>query len=193
MKVRKSWAVLAAAIAATGCVPASQGPDTVVEPRSFSGDAPRGSALLRSAMVEGHNRARQDVGMAPLRWDQTLAADAQRYADELARTGRYRHSEAQTRGNEPEGENLFRGTRGAYRYSEMVQLWIDEKRYFKRGITPDFSTTGNWRDVSHYTQIVWWNTRRFGCGFASSRTSDYLVCRYAPPGNVVGEDVFGGR
>ena len=79
------------------------------------------------------------------------------------------------------------GTRGAYRYSEMVDAWVAEKRYFKNGVTPDFSTTGNYEDVAHYTQIIWRGSTAVGCALASSASDDYLVCRYSPPGNVVGQ------
>ena len=44
---------------------------------------PRGAALLRSAMVEGHNRARRHYGVAPLAWDEALARDAAAYAARL--------------------------------------------------------------------------------------------------------------
>ncbi|GAA4765640.1 hypothetical protein GCM10023219_08260 [Stakelama sediminis] len=175
----------------TGCIPQGQEKaPTVVEPRAFAGDAPRGEALLKQAMLTVQNRARAAVGEQPLEWDDGLAADAQRYADELAHTEIYEHSDPATRGPQPEGENLFKGTRSAYRYTEMAQLWVDEKRYFRNGPAPDFSTTGNWREVAHYTQIIWANTKRMGCAMASSRTQDYLVCRYTPPGNVVGQKAY---
>ena len=72
-------------------------------------------------------------------------------------------------------------------YREMVASWIAEKRHFKNGVTPDFSTTGDYRDVAHYTQIIWRGSKTMGCAVASNRTDDYLVCRYSPPGNVVGQ------
>lgn len=156
----------------------------VVEPRPLAAPAPRGSALLRQAVLAGHARARADVGLPALAWDDALAADAGDYAREMARTGRFRHAE-QT-GPTRQGENLFTGTRGAYRYDEMVRLWVDERRAFTNAATPNFSRTGRWQDVAHYSQIVWRATTHVGCATASSASEDYLVCRYSPPGNVVG-------
>lgn len=171
----------------SGC--SSSGPPRVVEERAFAGNAPRGTALMRQAMLAGHTAARAAVGQAPLAWDESLASDAQRYADELAATGKFQHSQ-EPRGPQPEGENLWTGTRGAYRYDEMIGHWVAEKQFYRRGITPDFSTTGRWEDVAHYTEIVWGATTRVGCATASNAKDDYLVCRYTPPGNVVGEIGF---
>src|SRR3546814_10410995 len=83
------------------------------------------------------------------------------YARELARTGRFEHAD-QPQGPGREGENLWTGTRNAYGYDEMVAHWVDEKRFFTNGITPDFSTTGDYRDAVHYAQIVWRGTQRMG-------------------------------
>jgi hypothetical protein len=169
-----------------GCSAAPPPPQQrVTEPRAFAGEAPRGGALLRQAMIAGHNGARAGVGVAPLRWNDRLAADAADYARTLARSGRFEHSK-EPRGASPEGENLWMGTRGAYRYDEMVGGWVDERRYYRPAPTPDFSTTRRWEDVAHYTQIIWRGTTDFGCAMASNKTDDYLVCRYSPPGNVVG-------
>ncbi len=167
----------------TGC---SAGPERVVDERGFAGNAARGDAQLRQAMIAGHNDARGKAGVAPLAWNAALAADALGYARELARSGRFEHSK-EPRGRTPQGENLWTGTRGAYRYDEMVGHWVAEQRYYRRGPTPNFSTTGKWQDVGHYTQIIWGRTTEFGCATASNDRDDYLVCRYTPPGNVVGQ------
>lgn len=180
-------AVLLSLIVVAGCVGAA--PRQVVERRTDMTPAPRGADLLRAAMLRGPNVARAAVGVAPLAWDDRLAADAAGYATTLAREHRFEHA-AQPRGAGREGENLWMGTRGAYRYDEMVGGWVDERRWYRAAPTPDFSTTGRWGDVAHYTQIVWRGTTAVGCAMASDRENDYLVCRYSPPGNVVGELAF---
>lgn len=185
--MRRAILLMSLTIAAA-CAPA--GPERVVEPREFAGDAPRGEMLLRDAMLDGHNVARAEAGVPPLRWNAGLAADARGYAETLARTRRFEHS-PEPRGATRQNENLWTGTREAYRYDEMVGHWVDERRFFRRSPTPDFSTTGNWSDVAHYTQIIWRRTTEFGCALASNAADDYLVCRYTPPGNVVGEDPLG--
>ena len=145
----------------------------------------RGSGLLRSAMMQGHNDARRRYGAAPLAWDEALARDAAVYAQRLARTNRFEHD--RQLGRSPrQGENLFMGTRDAYSYVDMIRLLVEEGRYFRPGRFPDVSTTGSVWQVGHYTQIIWPTSQRVGCATASSRSNDYLVCRYLPAGNVVG-------
>ncbi len=85
------------------------------------------------------------------------------------------------------GENLWSGTKGAYSDSQKVGSWIAEKRYFIPGRKfSDVSTTGNWQDVGHYTQVIWYSTTSVGCAKASDANSDYFVCQYSPAGNVIG-------
>lgn len=160
-------------------------PPRVVERRFDTRPAPRGNALLRRAMLDIHNAARADVGVPPLTWNDALAEDAARYAAVLAQTREFKHS-AEPRGASSEGENLFMGSRGAYRYEEMARLWADERRMYRPGAVPDISTTGRWQDTGHYAQMVWRRTTQIGCAIASSSSDDYLVCRYTPPGNVWG-------
>ncbi|MDP9422297.1 MAG: CAP domain-containing protein [Pseudomonadota bacterium] len=145
----------------------------------------RGAALLRSAMIAGHNQARRQYGVSPLLWDEGLARDAAVYAARLARTNRFEHD--RQAGRFPrQGENLFMGTRGAYSYADMIRLLVDERRYFRPGRFPNVSRTGSVWHVGHYTQIIWPSSQRVGCATASNRSNDYLVCRYLPAGNIVG-------
>lgn len=146
---------------------------------------PRGEAMLRSAMLAGHNEARRQYGVAPLAWDEALARDAAAYAQHLARSGRFEH-DPQRGARVPQGENLWMGTRTAYSYRQMIDLLVGERRYFRPGPFPAVSRTGSWSDVGHYTQIIWPGTQRVGCATASNRANDYLVCRYFPAGNVIG-------
>ena len=116
-----------------------------------------------------------------------FAADASRHGPNLAAAGRLFHSPRETRRGQ--GENLWMGTAGAYRIEAMVDSWASERRWFRPGIFPNVSTSGNWADIGHYTQMIWPATTRVGCAIHRSRRSDYLICRYAPAGNVSGTRV----
>lgn len=177
----------AALLALVGCT--QPGPARITEPVAAPIVQPRGPALLRAAMLAGHNAARAEAGLPLLVWDEALAADALAYAQTLAATRQFRHAE-QPQGPARQGENLFTGTRGAYGYREMVDLWVAEKKDFVNRPTPNFSRTGRFGDVGHYTQIVWRGTKAFGCALASNARDDYLVCRYTPAGNVFGQTAF---
>jgi hypothetical protein len=130
-------------------------------------------------LLAAHNRYRTGLALPPLRWSAQLADAAQRWADHLASIGRLEHSGP--------GENLAMGTAGAYSLTQLVDLWGNERRFFTNGNFPAVSTTGNWVDVGHYSQIIWRRTTMVGCGVARGRGQDMLVCSYSPPGNVMGE------
>ena len=143
---------------------------------------------MLARMVAAHNSARAEVKVGVLELDDDLSRAALAYAEEMARTGMFQHSQSSDRPGQ--GENLWAGTASAFSYDQMADAWISEKRYFRDEAFPNVSTTGNWQDVGHYTQIVWRDTTRFGCGIASGLGRDWLVCRYAPPGNVMGKRVY---
>ena len=144
---------------------------------------------LRRVMLEGHNRVRSAAGLPPLVWSAALAGRARAYAAELARTGRFEHA-VQPTSPLREGENLWRGDRGLFRSDEMLGAWLAERRDFVRAPVPTGSRTGDWGDVAHITQILWRTTTEVGCATANDARFDYLVCRYAPAGNRVGQIAY---
>lgn len=141
----------------------------------------RNQAAVSERLLAAHNVERARVRVAPLQWDPLLAAAAASYGPALARSVGLPHSPRASRPGQR--ENLWMGTRGAYSPEQMVGSWIDERRQFRPGIYPNVSTTGNWADVSHYTQLIWRGTMRVGCAIHSTPRWDYLICRYSPPGN----------
>ncbi|HEU5285315.1 MAG TPA: CAP domain-containing protein [Sphingomicrobium sp.] len=148
-------------------------------PRLYSRGADTAERLLAA-----HNVERVRVRVAPLQWDPQLAASAAAYGPMLASIGRLQHSPRAIRPGQR--ENLWMGTRGSFSPEQMVGTWVDERRHFRPGIFPDVSRTGNWADVSHYTQLIWKGTTRVGCAIHSTPRWDFLICRYSPPGNVDG-------
>ena len=138
-------------------------------------------------VLAAHNAVRAQAGVEPLAWDSALGNSAAAYAQQMAMTGVFAHSNRKARRGV--GENLWMGTRGAFSVETMVGNWASERRMFMPGIFPAVSRTGNWADVAHYTQIVWPTTTRVGCALFAA-DMDYLVCRYSPPGNIDGKPVF---
>lgn len=138
-------------------------------------------------LLAAHNRERDTIGAAPLRWDPELARSARDWARYLARTGKFEHSPEAPWWAEPEGENLWAGTVGYYQPEMMIGLWTAEKRDYKAGVFPNNSRTGQVENVGHYTQVIWSRTGAVGCALERGREEDFLVCRYSQAGNVVGE------
>lgn len=165
--MRSSLVAALVAGAAAVCVPASAQP-------LF----PRG---LDAQLLGLHNGERARVGAPALRWDPALAAAAASYGPVLDRMGRLEHSPRASRPGQR--ENLWMGTRGAFSPQQMIGSWIAERAYYRPGVFPNVSTTGNWLDVSHYTQLIWRTTTHVGCAVHRGARYDFLICRYSPPGN----------
>ena len=157
---------------------------------SVTADAqiPFGLSNIAIRLLAAHNSERAKVGVPPLQWDYTLAAAAGSYGPALASLGRLQHSPRASRPGQR--ENLWRGTRGTFSPEQMVAGWVEEKAYFQAGLFPHVSSTGNWIDVSHYTQMIWRSTTRVGCSIYAIENAEYLICRYSPPGNIDGKPVL---
>jgi len=140
---------------------------------------------VTARLLAAHNRYRSQAGVPPLAWDAALAAGAAAYGPALAARGSLAHSPRTQRPGI--GENLWMGTAGAYSPEAMVDAWGSERAMYRDGIFPAVSTTGNWLDVAHYTQMIWRTTTRVGCAVHRSGRRDYLICRYSPSGNRDGQ------
>lgn len=136
-------------------------------------------------ILNAHNKYRNQLGIPPLKWSDKLAQHAKVWADRLAGEKRMYHSSGSG-----EGENLWMGTSGYYSLTQMVDGWGGEKKYYKDGNFPNVSTSGNWADVGHYTQIIWRNTTEVGCAKTTGGGNDFFVCRYSPPGNYMRQKVY---
>ena len=74
-----------------------------------------------------------------------------------------------------------------------VDAWASEGYYYENNISG--------HQVGHYTQLMWTDTTKVGCGKAFSEEKiyfngvenvqvEYVVCRYAPWGNIQGEKPY---
>jgi Cysteine-rich secretory protein family len=162
------------------------------------------------AALDGHNEIRSDVAsgrvgdeptatnMVKLDWDADLARVVQNWVGQCSwahnpnRTSEYG---ALAGGNTYVGENLavYLTTGSAPSIPGFaLDLWLEEVANYTYGPFDNavFNAAG------HYTQLVWSNTHRVGCGFAvcpgsafgysNSYTAYYLGCDYAPGGNYLG-------
>jgi uncharacterized protein YkwD len=185
---RRAAAALFLAALAAACHSRPEWADGhMVREERAAGAKPQDLSRIEARLLTIHNRARSAAGAPPVIWDERLAAAAAAYGPSLQRLGKLAHSPPATRPGQ--GENLWMGTHGAYSVEEMAGGWVAEKSLFRSGVFPDVSRSGHWSDVAHYTQMIWKGSSRVGCALHRSRAWDFLICRYSPPGNVIGQRV----
>jgi len=169
-------------------------PVTIVAWVLLGGAAPLWTpADVNQRLLAAHNIERARLGIPSLRWSDKLARQSLSWARQLVQMEGLEHSDTadyEDAEEGEEGENLWRGTKGYYSPEQMVNLWVDERKIFVNGPFPHNSATGQWRDVGHYTQLIWRSTTEVGCGIATGEEDDVLVCRYLEGGNVIGENPY---
>uniref|UniRef100_A0A7N0SV72 SCP domain-containing protein n=1 Tax=Kalanchoe fedtschenkoi TaxID=63787 RepID=A0A7N0SV72_KALFE len=127
--------------------------------------------------LDAHNTARLQVSVPNITWDAALANYAQSYSNSRTSDCNLVHS------NGSYGENLAKGS-GSFTGADAVNLWVAEKPYYL--YCPNTSQSG--QQCLHYTQVVWKDSVRAGCGRAQCDNGWWFVtCSYDPPGNWVGE------
>jgi pathogenesis-related protein 1 len=138
--------------------------------------------------TSAHNAIRAGVGVGPLTWDPALAVIAQGWADQCvdqdAPIGLIDHNDNRS-DTYPEyvGENVY-GSGGSASGTDATALWASEESDY------DYATNTCSGICGHYTQIVWRDTTKIGCGISSCPGLTYgnsVVCNYAPGGNVGGQ------
>lgn len=134
--------------------------------------AAQGQGRMEREMLAAHNHVRARVGVPPLAWSGELERYAQEWAERLLARGEFGH-----RADTPLGENLFAISGGAATPRRVVGIWAAEAREYNYRANRCRGVCG------HYTQIVWRETARVGCGVARGGGREVWVCNYDPPGN----------
>ncbi len=115
----------------------------------------------------------------------------QDWANKLARDGcQLVHSRS--------GENLAAMYSSAPISASCVRAtnaWYNEVSQYRFSFNPWTTNKPNFKNIGHFTQLVWVNSRRIGCAGAvgSSRQWRYCtveVCHYSAAGNVVTDAQF---
>jgi len=156
-----------------------------------------GSSRSAREILSAHNKWRRALNIPPLAWSDTLAKSSSIWARHLSDQGTHIYHDPT---NHTYGENLAM-TSGDESLATMVDDWASEKKCFQYGVFPSKAiipgcfvkigtvngTTIMENTIGHYTQIIWRDSRWVGCAYVKDGRDRYLVCRYDPPGNVVGE------
>jgi hypothetical protein len=150
-----------------------------------------------------HNQERANVQVPTLTWSDSLARDAQSWANYIASLNLRPYNGPNDPGDlaphasweqrKGQGENLAWGARGTFPVSTFVQGWANEKSNCLPGcmIPADGSLGTPPRVYGHYTQMVWSTVTQIGCGKATDANQDYLVCRYDRSGNYPNQVPYG--
>lgn len=139
-------------------------------------------------VLAAHNILREEVGVPPLEWSEELAKEAKNWAEKVARKN-LEDAWVLEHSGSGRGENIAGGYVTGDTPAQRVQLgWgEDEKVNFDRNTRKCIPGT----TCGHYTQIVWRNTTKVGCGIAVNPNGKYiLVCNYDPPGNFNNEPAY---
>jgi uncharacterized protein YkwD len=180
-RISRTTAVAAALVIGGGIIQPVSADAYRREPAQTQNQSARAGTGLQE-ILDAHNRLRTQWSVSALGWNNALAQRAHNYAVHLASTGKFEHGD--TTGV---GQNLWEGGAGYFSRTHMVGSWGGEAKFYKDGTFPNVSTTGNWADVGHFTQLIWKNTRQVGCGIATGHGNDVLVCDYYPAGNMHGQ------
>lgn len=142
-----------------------------------------GGSDNEESWLVAHNTIRGEAWGSPtdLEWSSELETQAKEYAEYMAKTNDFKHSETTNQqvcdpGKEYEcGENLSLDWGNTVTPMETVQRWYDECKDYPGSYT---SNSG------HYTQVVWKNAKKVGCAYATNNEGkQYGVCLY-DTGNI---------
>ena len=136
----------------------------------------------KQEMIERHNYWRAKVGVESLTWSEDLAEYAAEWAMHLAKEKgcTMQHRPREGTWKQQYGENLFIGT-DEYNSSYVCDQWASERKHYNN----EKITRNNYKKVGHYTQIVWFNTKKVGCARVVCNGKEIWVCNYSPPGNTL--------
>ncbi|KAI3715932.1 hypothetical protein L6452_22923 [Arctium lappa] len=121
--------------------------------------------------VNAHNKARKEVGVGPVKWDDKLA----KLAEYEVNQRKINCSLLEGSRFYMEGENLAKGELTG---TDAVDLWISWKSVYHYK-----SNTCSHHVCFRYITVVWSKTTHIGCARAKCDKSKnwYVVCRYVPP------------
>ncbi|XP_041051794.1 peptidase inhibitor 16-like [Carcharodon carcharias] len=148
------------------------------------------SEAEKKDVVDLHNKYRSKVldasNMLRMNWDKDLEEMAVKYAQECT----WGHNKNRGR----TGENLYLINTSPLDLKAAIEKWYLEVADY----TYETMDCAPQKKCGHYTQLVWANSDKVGCGchFCDEvkgleiNNLSILVCNYLPPGNVIGQKPY---
>ena len=154
---------------------------------------------LYAGITAAHNKIRAKHHLPPLQWSSKVARHAQQWAQHLANNEgcTMKHRPRSGRHKRIYGENIFwaspvrMGNGNVKRQSispaKIVSFWAAEEKYYNYSA----NRCRSGKQCGHYTQIVWRDTTRLGCGMAVCTSGAQIwVCSYNPKSNYIGQKPY---
>jgi uncharacterized protein YkwD len=148
-------------------------------------------SIFIKTILSKHNYYRSIHHSPDLLIDRALNAKAQAWAEQIASSGELAHSNQDQRSGS--GENIYVSytTENSIAPDTLanstMQNWYEKEVSQYNYDSPGFS-----KSTGHFTQVVWKSSTKLGCGNATGTktlgnqtyNAFYVVCNYAPAGNV---------
>ena len=134
---------------------------------------------FRKAILTKHNYYRQLHQVGNLERDSTLESIAQKTADYMKENDNFSFATDKYNGKAI-GQNLF-WYWGSFTGEKIADMWYESESQYNYDSPGYSSSTGD------FTQIVWKNTKKIGCGYACTGKECYGICTYYPAGNYLNQ------
>ena len=134
---------------------------------------------FRKSILERHNYYRGLHQVGNLVRDATLESIAQKTADYMKETDNFSFATDKYNGKSI-GQNLF-WYWGSFTGAKIADMWYESESKY------DYSNPKYSSAYGDFTQVVWKNTQKIGCGYACNGKECYGICTYYPAGNYMNQ------
>ena len=135
--------------------------------------------VYREQALNKHNELRIKHESPKLKINKDLNKLAQEYAKQILDSEGKKSFPSNIYNDSTLGENILISQR--ITAEEMCQKWYDEINSY------DFNINKFQKEASHFTQLIWKETKEVGFGYAFKKDKFCGVALYYPAGNVLGE------
>ncbi|KAH6919955.1 hypothetical protein HPB50_029057 [Hyalomma asiaticum] len=168
------------------------------------------SEQVKQQALQVHNHYRSQVAkgqlqyypsatnMYELEWDDEMAAVAQAFAEQCDYSDHDRPEARTTSRFQSVGQSYGWAIDARRQTDTEGKTWVDdwfaEYVHYNPNAVASFDTGTSRGVVTHFTQVIWAETRYIGCGFSNFQHGNgharIFVCNYAPAGNRGGKAIY---
>jgi len=145
------------------------------------------SKILNEILLQEQNKYRLLHNSRNLSLDNKIIKDASTYAESLTKNSEliFEPSGIYYNTDEKYGENIFYCNKKTCKDQNVtlaVTTWYEESLNY------NYDTNEGIEGTHNFTQMIWKNTKKIGCGLGEKNDESYvIVCFYYPKGNIVNE------